>query len=128
MYLPLQYLSWHYRYGLLHLFSITKELVRFTYSLFSIGLFFRTLFKPMFSIETSTRDVELVPDIISLIVSNVVLRALGFFFRACLIVAGVTSIIFVILSMTVIILLWTFFPLFFVISFYFSLILIGKIL
>lgn len=128
MYLPLQYLSWHYRYGLLHLFFITKELVRFVYNLFSIGLFFRTLFMPMFSVEASIHNVELIQDIVSLIVSNIVFRALGFFFRACLITLGVTSIILVILSMATIIVLWAFLPLFFVLSFYFSLRLIGTIL
>lgn len=120
LYLPLQYVAWHYQYGLPHLFLITRELVRFVFNLFSISLFLRTLFKPMLSLQGSTKGEEIPVDVVSIIVANLVMRVLGFLTRTILILSGIVGITLTILSMSIIIILWTFLPLIILLGVYLS--------
>ncbi len=116
--ISLQYLAWHYRYGLPNLFSMMREFVRFVFNLFSINLFLRTLFKPMFSLQGSAHDQKLVADAISIIVANLIMRVLGFFVRSVFIFIGLLGITITVVWMIALIVLWTLLPLVLFISLY----------
>lgn len=106
----MNYVVWHYRYGLPHLFLITKEFVRFVFNLFSINLFLRTLFLPMFNLQGSARGEEVLADAISIVVGNLVMRVIGLVLRVSLIALGIGCILLVIALMTTVIAFWTFLP------------------
>lgn len=90
------------------------------FNLFSISLFLRTLFKPMLSLQGSTKGEEIPVDVVSIIVANLVMRVLGFLTRTILILSGIVGITLTILSMSIIIILWTFLPLIILLGVYLS--------
>ncbi len=104
------YLSWHYKYALGNLFSLTKEFIRFFFNFFSIGLFAKTLFLPMFSVKADPGKEVYIIDYIAIIISNLFLRVLGFIVRSCFIAIGVLSIVLVSILMTGILFVWVFMP------------------
>ena len=104
------YLSWHYKYALGNLFSLTKEFIRFFFNFFSIGLFVKTLFLPMFSVKADPGKEVYIIDYIAIIISNLFLRVLGFIVRSCFIAVGVLSIVLVSILMTGILFVWVFMP------------------
>ena len=110
MYFSFQYLAWHYSYGLPNLFTLTKEFIRFIFNFFSINLFFRTLFSPMFSVESGIADEQYAEGVIALFVSSMVMRVLGFILRTLFIIIGLLSIIFTTICMMAVIIAWLLLP------------------
>ncbi|MEN9880845.1 MAG: hypothetical protein RLZZ308_28 [Candidatus Parcubacteria bacterium] len=113
------YFFWHYRYGLLGLFSITGEFVRFIFNLFSINLFIRTLFLPIFSAQITLKDRVVDEDIVAVLVTKVVMRIIGALLRTLFIFLGFASIAVVLIGMLITITLWVLLPVLLVIMGYF---------
>lgn len=116
--MPFSYIFWHYRYGVPHIITLTIEFVRFIFNLFSINLFLRTLFNPMFSVQISLKDRVVDEDIIAIIISKGVMRIIGALLRSFFILLGLFSILCTIVVMTLVLVAWIAFPFLFLLALY----------
>lgn len=116
----IDYCRWHYTHAVRKIFSLTKEFVRFFFNLFSVGLFLKSLFSPIFSIPVD--DVE-TPDVSSMIATflgSVVLRIVGAILRTGLILLGLFFSILTIIFFCSVFILWLLMPVVFVTVTYFA--------
>jgi hypothetical protein len=116
--MPFSYIFWHYRYGVPHIVTLTSEFVRFIFNLFSIDLFFRTLFNPMFSVQISLKDRIVDEDIIAIIISKGVMRIIGALLRSFFILLGLFFIICTVAVMALVLISWIALPLLFLLALY----------
>lgn len=104
------YLSWHYRYGVLRFFIVVKEIVRFIFNLLSIRLFLRTLFAPMFNVRADIYATKELSDMVAMTVSNLMLRVVGFILRLAFILIGFMGAVCVLFIGLILLICWIFLP------------------
>lgn len=122
----IDYTSWHYSYALLNILRLGKEFIRFFFNLFSVPLFIRSFFSPIFSVSADLGEADDGADTVALIISAVLMRVLGMILRSIFIVLGLffSSITFV--FFVCIFLLWLVTPIVFVVSVYYLFVLTFK--
>lgn len=123
----IDYLKWHYTYGLLNIFRIAKEFIRFLLNLFSVTLFLKTLFIPIFSIPLNDNS-NYIGDMIAEFVGGTLIRLIGAFFRLALIILGLFFSFLTFIISTFIFILWLLMPLISIILFYYGFTLSMKLL
>lgn len=97
------YAKWHYSYALLAIVHLAQEFVRFFFNLFSVTLFLKSLFSPIFSISLNDVSSPEVSDIVAVFMGGVFTRIIGAFVRSLLILIGIicglmSSLFFVIVG------------------------------
>lgn len=91
----------------------------FFLNLFSVSLFIRSLFRPIFSIPVDDVDSENITDVGAVFIGGIVLRIVGAIFRLFFIFLGLLLSLITLLSFTAIFIIWIFLPLLFVIILYY---------
>lgn len=104
------YTKWHYSYALLTIVRLAQEFVRFFFNLFSVTLFFKSLFSPIFSIPVNDISSPEISDMIAAFMGGFLTRIIGAFFRLLLITLGVGLSILSIAFFTFIFIVWVFMP------------------
>ena len=94
--------------------TLTKEFVRFFFNLFSVSLFLKSLFSPIFSIPVNDVRSDEISEMIAVFIAGLFIRLLGAFLRMGFIVVGLFLCISSIVFFTGVFFIWLSMPLFFV--------------
>lgn len=88
------YISWHYTIGVGGYISLIKTFAWFLWNFFSIEVLFKTLFTPFQRLkETSKGSGFDLEAFFSALVTTLIMRLVGFFFRSFIIILGLITII-----------------------------------
>lgn len=113
MYLRLivwEYIIWHYTAALADMAIIFRNFLSFLYHIFSIPILARTLFTKWRQLgETREKRFD-IGRFFSALLANMIMRAVGFFIRASVIIAGVCSIFAAVFVGIVVFVFWFFAP------------------
>ncbi len=112
LFLP-HYFAWHYGRGLRDFKKNWFSLVSFTYRFFSIPTLFRTLFVPWRRLTEEVRHTDGETFLMS-VVTNLLMRIVGFVIRTFVIFLGLLAFLFVALGGGIVFLGWILFPVVFV--------------
>jgi len=105
------YISWHYTKAISDLLGLFKNFARFIWTFFSIKLLLQTLFVPFQKLSVKrTKKLDL-EDFFSALVTNLLMRLIGFIIRTFFIVIGLFSMIFYVLAYSVLFIIWIVLPL-----------------
>lgn len=107
------YIGWHYKFALVNIFRLGVEFTRFFVNFFSIGLFLRTLFLPLFSVPVDDIDSEDITDTVALFMGGIIVRILGAILRTLFIILGLFFCAITILFFTFTFILWLCVPIVF---------------
>lgn len=105
------YISWHYTKAISDLIGIFKNFTWFIWNMFSIKVLLQTLFMPFqkLSVKSTKRfDLE---DFFSSLVTNLLMRFVGFGIRSFFIVLGLASLFFFVMFSTIFFIIWLMLPL-----------------
>ena len=105
------YFKWHYTHAIVTILKLGKEFVRFFLNLFSVSLFLRTLFLPLFSIPVDDVDSSFLSDLVAVYVGGLLIRIMGAIFRSLFIIAGLFFSLLTVLFFSTVFLLWLVMPL-----------------
>ncbi len=114
----IDYNRWHYSYALLNILRLMREFVRFFLNLFSVGLFLRSLFKPIFNVPVNDVDASYEGDMVAIFISGILMRLLGALVRIIFIIFGLACSFISIIFFSIVFLLWLILPVVYVISIY----------
>jgi hypothetical protein len=106
----IDYGRWHYSYAPLAILKLLKEFVRFFINLFSVSLFIRTLFNPLYSSPVNLKSARDGTDTFGLITGGVVIRVLGALFRLVLIICGLVLCMLSFVFFTCVFVIWVCMP------------------
>jgi hypothetical protein len=112
----IDYSKWHYTYALENIFRLAKEFIRFFLNLFSVTLFLKTFFRPIFSVPVNLHEAEDAVDTVSLIVGGVLIRIFGALFRLLLIILGLFFCMMSVVFFTCVFFVWLLMPVIFVVG------------
>lgn len=105
------YISWHYTKAISDLLNLFKNFARFIWTFFSIKLLLQTLFVPFQKLSVKrTKKLDL-EDFFSALVTNLLMRLIGFIIRTFFILIGIFSMLFFILAYSVLFIVWIILPL-----------------
>ncbi len=105
------YISWHYTKALRDLIELFKNLVTFIWNLFSINILFKTLFVPFQKLSAKRTKGFDLEDFFSVLVTNLLMRFVGFLIRSMFIVMGLFLLAVFVMGFAVFFLLWMILPL-----------------
>ena len=66
----IDYNKWHYTHAIINLFRLAKEFTRFFVNLFSIKLFLKSLFTPVFSIPVNDNSSTYIGDMVAVFIGE----------------------------------------------------------
>jgi hypothetical protein len=115
----IDYSKWHYSYALLNILRLAREFVRFFFNLFSVTLFLKSLFKPIFNVPVDDVDTSFSGDMVAVFLSGILMRVFGAMIRTFFIILGVVCALCSISFFIVTFLLWVFTPVVFLLCLYF---------
>ena len=105
-----EYVLWHYSGAFQDMIELEKNFLWFGYNFFSIPLFLKTLFSPMFRLTAKvSRGID-VETFFEILVGNIFARIAGFFFRAVVIVFGIAFEVLLLLFFIPFVILWVLLP------------------
>ena len=104
------YLRWHYTYGVADLLSLWGRFFAFVAHFFSIGLLTRTLFYPWRLLRENTKGGFDPGELFERVLTNIIMRIIGFFLRLLLILLGIAMHIVVAVVGLVVFFVWIFLP------------------
>jgi hypothetical protein len=104
------YVVWHYVYAAPRLVRMNFEFSRHMLAFFSVGLFVKTLFRPLFNADIVVTQDSMVSDTISLAVSKMVMIIFGACLRFVFIVCGLVSAFITCGVMVGVLLVWVLLP------------------
>ncbi|MFA6338703.1 MAG: hypothetical protein WCW87_01415 [Candidatus Paceibacterota bacterium] len=107
--LTLRYLLWHYSTAIGDIIRIWTNYLWFFYNFFSISLLFKTLLDPWERLKEKY-DLRSIEDWASALVTNTIMRLVGFIVRLFTIVFGLLVLLVVVLIGLVTIILWLVLP------------------
>lgn len=110
----IDYNKWHYRYATLNIFRIARDFILFFLNLFSVSLFFRSLFQPIFSIPVDDVDSENISDVMAIFLGGIVLRIVGAIFRLFFISIGLLLSLTTFVFFTFLFIIWILLPILFI--------------
>lgn len=84
-----EYFTWHYGKALKEIGELTKNFLWFGFHFFSIGLLWRTLYKPFYRIHEPLKGWTTLEMLLENIVADVMSRVIGFVIRTLAIIIGV---------------------------------------
>ena len=119
LYLIPFYIKWHYTEGFKDLSRNWKSFIAFVLHFFSIGLLFRTWFAPFGRLDEEYRKEFGAEVFFETLVTNTLMRVVGFVLRAFVIVIGLLTLLFMVVLGPVALVLWALAP--FIILFLFTL-------
>ena len=95
----IDYTKWHYSYAFIRIFRLAQEFLRFFFNLFSVKLFLKSLFSPIFSMSVKDLYSSEIGDMIEAFLGGILTRVLGAIMRSIFIILGLfmcllTSIVF----------------------------------
>ena len=105
------YVSWHYTHGIKNLFNIWVNFIHFSFNFFSIKELLRTLFSPFERLQEQYKEGFDPEDFFATLVTNIMMRIVGFFVRTFTILLGLIFTTGVILIGVSLLLLWILLPL-----------------
>ncbi len=114
----IDYSKWHYTYALLNIFRLAVEFVRFFLNLFSVKLFLKSLFSPLFSVPLTTES-NYYGDIIAGFVGGTLVRIIGALFRSVLIICGLGFSLVTIIFFFIAFVIWLILPLVILVTLYY---------
>jgi hypothetical protein len=121
------YISWHYTKAISDLIGLFKNFARFIWTFFSIKLLLQTLFVPFQKLSVKrTKKLDL-EDFFSALVTNLLMRIIGFIIRSFFIAIGIFSMIFFVIAYSVLFMIWMVLPLVLLSMFVLGLIAILKV-
>ena len=116
------YFAWHYGDALADIMRLWTNYIWFFYNFFSIPVLLKTLFSPWQRIQEGKRRAGFhMEDMAEVVVTNMIMRFVGFLVRAIFIVLGTIVVLLVSWVGVAVILLWIFLPAVAVASFVFGL-------
>lgn len=104
------YISWHYTRGLSDLIRLYKNIIWFIWNFFSIKVFLKTILSPFKRLDVRARNKFNLEDVFSAIVTNLLMRILGFVLRSFFIILGLLIEILFIVTAVVFFILWLLVP------------------
>ncbi len=104
------YTKWHYSQALFTIVELAQEFTRFFLNLFSVALFLKSLFSPIFSIPVNGIGTSEVSDKVAAFVGGVLTILVGAFFRLLLILLGLLCSLLSIVFFTLVLLFWVSIP------------------
>jgi hypothetical protein len=104
------YTKWHYSYALAAIISLAQEFVRFFFNLFSVKLFLKSLFSPIFSIPTNDISSTEISDLAAAFAGGFLTRIIGVLFRLLFIILGLLGGIISILVFMITFVVWVLLP------------------
>jgi hypothetical protein len=118
----IDYTKWHYTHAIVGIFRLTREYVRFLLNLFSVALFLRTLFLPIFSIPIDDMRSLDIPDMIATFLASIIIRIVGALARSLLIILGLSLSMLTCIFFATLFVLWVFLPGVFIMLLYYLLV------
>ncbi len=107
------YTKWHYSYALVAIVHLAQEFARFFFNLFSVGLFLRSLFSPIFSISLNDVASPEVSDVVAVFMGGVFTRIIGACVRTFFILVGLLSGVVSVIVFSFIGIVWILLPIIF---------------
>lgn len=104
------YISWHYTKAVSDLIGIFKNFIWFIWNMFSIKILLQTLFVPFQKLSVKSTKRFDIQDFFSALVTNLLMRLVGFGIRSFFIVLGLFSLIFFILFSSLFFVIWLILP------------------
>lgn len=104
-----QYISWHYTIAFFEIFLLWKNFSWFLWNFFSIKLLFKTLFSPFRRLDVRRKKFD-IESFFESLVTNTLMRILGFVLRAILIIFGILFIILLFCFFVGFLIVWIFLP------------------
>ena len=108
--LIIDYNRWHYSYAIVNIFRLANNFVRFFIGLFSVTLFLKSLFSPIFSLPVSDVYSTEIGDVIESFLGGVLTRILGAIFRLAFIILGLLFCILTVVGFVFIFVVWIVMP------------------
>lgn len=105
------YISWHYTKAISDLVGLFKNFLWFIWNFFSIQLLLKTLFVPFKKLNVARTKRFDLEDFFSALVTNLLMRLVGFFVRGIFIIMGVFSLVLFIVAYAIFFILWLALPL-----------------
>lgn len=106
------YISWHYTKAISDLIVLFKNFIWFIWNFFSIHILLKTLFVPFqkLSVKASTKGFD-IEGFFSALVTNLLMRFVGFLIRSFFIVLGIFSLVVFSVAYSIFFLIWMVMPL-----------------
>lgn len=104
------YISWHYTHGISGFLQLWKNFLWFNYNFFSIPLLLRTLFAPFQRLKEQYQGGLHVEDFMSVVITNILMRCIGFIIRFSMILMGGVSYLVLLIGGVLCFLLWIILP------------------
>jgi len=105
------YISWHYTKAISDLIGLFKNFIWFLWNFFSIKLLLKTLFLPFKKLNVQRTKRFDLEDFFSALVTNFLMRLIGFGIRLMFIVMGIFSLICFIFLYAMFFIIWFMLPL-----------------
>lgn len=109
LYLP-AYVIWHYTAGLWAALAVARNLLRFTFHFFSVGLMFKTLFSPWRRLGEDYASGLHPNEWLATLTVNTLMRVVGAAMRLVLIIFGLIALVVVAVGSVVVMLMWILWP------------------
>ena len=109
--MTIDYIRWHYLRGFRELIYLCRNFLQFIVHLFSIPLLLKTLFHPWRRMGEAYKKGLDPEAIISALIVNMIMRAVGFISRLAIISVGLLGLLFVLIGSALAIVAWLFLPL-----------------
>jgi|SRR3989344_2581249 len=104
------YLKWHYGKGLRELFGVTKNFLWFITHFFSFKLLLKTLLSPWRRLGEPYNGGFDLKAFASTFIINILMRLVGFFLKAIVLLVGLFSYLFVLSFFLSVLLIWLLTP------------------
>lgn len=105
------YVSWHYTKAISDLVVLFKNFIWFIWNLFSIKILLRTLFVPFQKLSVKSTKKFDIEGVMSALVTNFLMRLVGFMIRTFFIFAGIFILAVFIIFSVMFFILWLITPL-----------------
>lgn len=100
------YISWHYTRALSDLIYLFKSFVIFIWNFFSIQILLKTLFVPFQKLNAQRTKRFDLEEFFSALITNLLMRLVGFFVRSLFIILGIFCFIFFTIFYSVFFFIW----------------------
>lgn len=106
------YISWHYTKALSNLVDLFKNFMIFIWNMFSIKILLKTLFVPFQKLSVKSTKKFDAQEFFSALVTNLLMRFIGFIVRAFFILLGIMSLGLFSIFFSLFFVIWMILPLF----------------
>ncbi len=110
IFLPIQYLSWHYTTALKDLLNIIRDFLWFIGHLFSLSELGRTFFSPWRRLGEQYRGGFSPQAWLETFILNSVMRLIGIIFRLILLISGLIVLLLVLILTPIVFIFWLILP------------------